>query len=229
MINRRIGKMPPWAKYAIVAMFLADGVGIYLAHNRINRPVLTDQAEQPELAMADPAQKYGDDGLLLARPLPEVAFAAVSPPRPVQTLPTMLSLKPLDLPANDDVLAAARIEQRADRAAETPVVRVATVRQSRRQARLFTKAFARELASPALVESSAPDADFAQVRAARDLAGQNGGAYDDNLPERPLSSVQQIETPAQEQAAEPVSNADAPVAPAEAAPAASEEGELPPS
>lgn len=226
MFMRRKMKIPPWAKYAVAAMLLADGAGIYLAHDRINQPVV-DGGEEAVLALADPQQGDAGDLAGLARSNRELALAPPPLPRPAEAPRAPLPLRPLELVSLDDVLSAARIEQRADRVAEIAVAPVAVRRSSQRQARLFTRAFARPVGSEAQVGSTIPDVDFAQVCTARDAAEQSAVSYSESQAD--VSPLPQPELSVAEPAAEPfAAQTGSDEAPAEPAPVAGGESELPP-
>ena len=231
MRSHRIRNLPKIAKYAVLAMLLADGAGIYLAHHRINQvPALSLAAiEDADFAMAAPG--LGDAAGGLQQSSSQVDASDRVAARPFEALPPMLAFKPIEPEIIDEVTPALRVAEAAARGTFVPGVRIAAIRPIRKHSRLFTTAFARDIDGPARAASNEPDVDFAQVRAAREAAQQSGAAYGESVPDVSLPSA---ETPTPELPAEPVAvQADAagapdvPVETAPSAPDASGGGELP--
>lgn len=228
----RTKNLPRIAKYAIAAMLVADGAGIYLAHNRLNVvPPTMAEIEAPAIAAATPGQDNASGGL--QAPYSDGGGVAAAAPavRPFNVLPPMIAYKPIELAAIDVVTPALRVAEAeaaaaAVRRAYVPRARIAALRPVRSESRVFSTAFARDIDGAAQADSTLPDVDFAQVRAVREAVQPSAAAYGESVPEVSLSS----EMPSPELPAAPVAvqsdKADAPVN-SVPAPEFGGEGELP--
>ena len=176
MRARRVKNLPKVAKYAVLAMLLADGVGIYIAHNAINRSPASSSAalEETAFALAETSRDYSSDGLTSSGASDLEAAPAA---RPFEALPPMVVFKPIMPEVIDEVTPALRVAEAAERGAFVHPLRIAAIRPIRKQSRLFTTAFARDIDGPAQADSSLPDIDFGQVHAAREALQPSGAAY----------------------------------------------------
>ena len=235
---RRVKNLPKIAKYAVLTMLLADGVGIYLAHNQINRapPASLTAIDEPAVAVAEPGLGDAAGGLQSSYPGGGRDLAAAPAALPYEPLPPMAVLKPIKPEMIDEVTPALRVAEAAERRALVPNFRIAAIRPIRKQSRLFSTAFARDIANPAQADSSLPEVDFGRVRAARETLQHSDAAYGQSQPDVSQSAADPVDTVASQLPADPVTaqtgNADAPIAPvdpalAAPAPDAGGESELP--
>ena len=221
MRARRVKNLPKIAKYAVWAMLLADGVGVYIAHNAINRAPASSSAasEETVFALAEPGREYSSHGLTSSGASDLEAAPAT---RPFEALPPMVVFKPIMPEIIDEVTPALRVAEAAERGAFVRPLRIAAMRPIGKPDRLFSAAFARDIDGPAQADSSLPDVDFGLVRAEREALQPSSAAYGERLPDVSLSSA---ETSALELPAEPVAvQAEAADAPVETVPAALDAG-----
>jgi len=177
-----------WAKYGVLAMIVADAVGIMVVHHRLNQPAanLPSLANDAPIAMADTTLPMPNDALpkdvmakdVMANDAPVSdnlkvtdAFARLD----VQPLPAAARMDPLPVPMSIEPLAldapqaspkVARAMKAALRAPVIPTVRIAELRPARRAPHSFTTAFSSDITAATQSSRQLPTASYAAPSAA---------------------------------------------------------------
>lgn len=245
-----------WAKYGVLAMIVADAIGIMVVHNRLTQPVanVPSLADDMPIAMAEtpltlPKDVLPQDALAkdaLATENLQVTDTVAQ--MDIQSLPAVSRIDPMPAPMAIEPLAidtpqasprVARQMRAALRAPVIPTVRIAELRPVRKSTRTFTTAFTNDISNSTRVGGAEADVDYSMVRAARDSAQQSGVAYDANrLDSSSSSPTENVEAPVETQSAVPVPEfggkneaqqleLPAPAAPAEPVSAAPSSDEIP--
>ena len=214
-MQKRHKELPKFAKYGILAMLLADGAGIYIAHNKINQlPVGASTEMEDSFALVEPTRVYGEDRLSLPQPSAGTNVGAVPDVRPLQAYPSILDLKPIVPELASDLLEQPRDTAVAERAPIVPTVRIAALRPIKRQARIFSTAFARDILAPAMdppaqSASLLPDISLAKLPVENDPVQPAGSTFDGDQIDAPQSPSSPVEVPVQAEATAPAGNAEA--------------------
>jgi hypothetical protein len=231
-MQKRRRELPKLAKIAIVAMLLADGAGIYLAHNKLNRaPTELTAGVSEDFVLAKPVTLTPVAPPAALQPGPVALAAALPLERPAQAYPGILDLRPIQPELTSAIIERASEVRVAEAAPTLPSVRLSAARPAKRQSRAFNSAFAHDLATPSQSIGFLPDISLAKLPVESDTVLPAGAASNpgqmDAVPAAsdPVGSAV-IEAPATP-AADAAASADAPsTAPVSAS---SNEGELPPS
>ena len=174
-----------WAKYGVLAMVVADVVGVVLVQHRLNKPApdMPLAADDAPIAMADtsatPARDaLGDDVLprdvLASSDLAGDGLAGEPPARfesrfntrslravsRVEVLPAPLPLEPLALDTPQASPKVARAMQAALRAPVIPTVRIPELRAVRKANRTFATAFTSDITAATQSSRQAPVAAY---------------------------------------------------------------------
>ena len=188
-----------WAKFGVLAMVVADTVGIFVVHHRLNQPAINVPSNSEDVPMAmnetvpalpaDAAQAIGAQvtGAGPATALPRDDYRAIGgvAENDFQALPAVSRMDPLPAPMTIEPLAleaprasakVAREMQKALRAPVIPTVRIAELHSARKATRTFSSAFSNDISVSTRVTGLEPDVDFAKIRAVRDSAQPVGPA-----------------------------------------------------
>lgn len=187
-----VAGLSKWAKYGVLAMVVADVVGVVLVQHRLSQPapdaaLLADDAP---IAMADTASAPASDALsrdVLPRDvLPRdvvsgdsqragdtfARFDSRSLPAVsrIDVLPAPLPIEPLALEAPQASPKVARAMQAALRAPVIPTVRIPELRAVRKANRTFATAFTSDITSATQSSRQAPAAAYEAPSAAASVA-----------------------------------------------------------
>ena len=227
-MKMRRRELPKMAKIAIVAMLVADGAGVYLAHNKLSRPpVELTAGVSEEFVLAKPMAPIQAITPVAEQPAPVALAAAASIERPVD-YPAIITLQPIKVELTSTMIERSTEARLAERAPTVPSVRLASARPAKRQARSFNAAFGGEMQTRIPTVGFTPDLSLAKLPSESDPvmpAGAQGTSDATPTATDPVATAL-IETPS----APAADIAVTPEAPS-TAPAASTgpQGELPPS
>lgn len=211
-----------WAKCGVLAMVVADVVGILIVHDRLNRPALDVPSFSQEIPMAmndtaltlpkDAAQVIGEmpvtalpkDGLQASGAIAQNDFQALPALSRIDPLPAPMRVEPLALDTPRASLKVAREMQMALRAPVIPTVRIAELNRSRKAARTFSSAFSNDISVSTQIMNQAPTATFAAPSAAIDAVDLSASADVTNVVDARASEAENTSAPVQAQSAVPV-------------------------
>ena len=187
-----VSVLAKWAKYGVLAMIVADAVGIMVVNHRLHQPAVTvpSLADDMPVAMTDTVSAMPKDVLprdVLAKDnRASVNVSDTVAQMDLQPLPAVARMDPLPAPMKIEPLAldtpqaspkVARQMQAALRAPVIPTVRIAELHSSHKANREFSSAFSRDISVSTQASGTNADVDFAQVRVAREASQQSGTAY----------------------------------------------------
>jgi hypothetical protein len=211
-----VSVLTKWAKYGVLAMIVADAVGIMVVHNRLTQPVanVPSLADDMPIAMAEtplilakdalPKDTPATENLQVTDTVAQMDIPSMPAVSRIDPLPAPMAIEPLAIDTPQASPRVARQMQAALRAPVIPTVRIAELRPVRKSTRNFTTAFTNDISSTTRVSNAEADVDYSMVRAARDSAQQSGVAYDANRLDSSPSPTESVEAPVESQSAVPV-------------------------
>ena len=177
-----------WAKYGVLAMIVADGVGIMVVHNRLNQPVanVPSLADDMPIALAETPLALPKDAITKGAPATDsLQVSDTVAQMDVQASPAVSRMDPLPAPMAIEPLAldkpqasprVARQMQEALRAPVIPAVRIAELHSNRKSTRTFSSEFANDIAIATQSTRQAPSDAYAEPSAV-------AGAVDEATPD----------------------------------------------
>ena len=190
MSNEREAQRPRWGRYLVLAMVVADCLGIYVAQMRLNQP----WAEPPKEPSGDAfAERDVVPAAVPVTAVPQPNFAMAEPP-PAATPrgPDIVAELPAFMPLPPVAKEAPAVVPTVEVATPKPVFRsnrVAKLERTRMASSRFVSAFATDIVGPGSLESASPGAIPEAVQSGAPEAGSETGAA-----EAPLQD--QVEAPA---------------------------------
>lgn len=192
MSEKRASMRTPWAKFIVLAVVLADCVGIYYANKRLNQPWVEPAGVPAEgsIAQADESPAVLDMAMQAPAAIPPSAMPdeTAKEPAALARLPEFMPVPPVlkeeqpaSIPTVEMVLRQADLER----------PRMARLQPSRKASRRFVSAFATDIAGSATEATFVPSAALnAAAPAAADTAqiGSDGGPGEIGAPESSMQS-----------------------------------------
>ena len=217
-----------WAKYGVLAMLLADTVGILLVRHHLSQPPIDVPSFSEEVPVAmtdtasalpkDAAQVTGDvqvvgemqmtalpkDNLQATGAFAQNDFQALLPAvSQIDRLPAPMRIEPLALETPRASARVAREMKMALRAPVIPSVRIAELRESRETTRTFSSAFTNDISVSTQARNQAPTATFAAPSDVTGASDMSASADVMNLGDARAPEAENTTAPVQAQSAIP--------------------------
>ena len=174
-----------WAKYGVLAMVVADAIGIMVVHHRLNQPAanLPSLANDSPIAIADtqvplpndalrndalPKDVLAKDNLQVTDVVAQMDSRSLPAVTRIDPLPAPMSVEPLALDTPQASPRVVRAMTAALRAPVIPTVRIAELRPAHRATHSFTTAFSSDISAATQSSRQAPTASYAAPSAATD-------------------------------------------------------------
>jgi hypothetical protein len=188
MMDRRKSKLAKWAKYGVLAIVVADGLGIYLAHHRLSQPLASGQAvvEEPVVALADPVLAPASGAV---QAVPALASNDVSALPAASRFEAIPALMPMKIETIEEVTSP----KMAARAPQVPTVSMAETRPTRNARRSFSSAFSRDVYAPSHISADYSSQSYVRSPVATDVVPQFGAVSDQGSLDAPATRAENPE------------------------------------